>query len=378
MLDFLTELCHAAGEIQAKHLGGVAPEDIELKGPRDLVSFVDRQSEDAICSRIRARFPDDAIYAEESGAAAGSSGVRWIIDPLDGTTNYLHSIPLFAVSIAREVDGVLEEGAVFAPALDELYLAARGQGATCNGKPLAVSPQARIEDALLATGFADNRRTETYRTSRLERVLNGAGGVRRMGAAAMDLCMVARGSLDGFWEWNLSAWDVAAGGLILREAGGRVSDGVGGDDWLDGRSVVATNGLVHEGVLGLVAEAPDPPRMADLQDRMRRFVRARGWEAWHSPKNLAMAASVECAELTELFQWLSSEEAAPGALPAETRAAAGEEMADVLAYLLSMSNALGLDLGTQYLAKMEKNAAKYPPGGRTPEGWGGAGEEGGS
>lgn len=370
MLDDLIAIAHEAGAHLAKHFGRVAPAEIELKGPRDLVSWVDRTAEELIVARLTARFPRDGILGEESADSRGPSGGRFVVDPLDGTTNYLHGIPFFAVSIGYERDGVVTHGVVHAPATGETFAAEAGRGATLNGAPIRVSGEASMGAAIVATGFADARTSEVLRLTRLERVMNEAGCVRRFGAAALDLCYVAKGMFDGFWEWNLSPWDVAAGGLIVREAGGVVSDGAGGGDWLHSRTIVAGNAALHAALLALVRSPAGEPRLSRLQDLMRGFVAERNWEAFHQPKNLAMALAVEAAELAEIFQWLSSEASTKAALPPETRAHAGEELADVLAYALSMANALGLDLSECYLKKMEKNRKKYPVGGPRPEGWG--------
>ncbi len=370
MLDFLIETAREAGDHLMRYFGKVASAEIEQKGPRDLVSHVDRSTEDLVVGRILERFPDDGIVAEEHSSRPGSSGDRWYLDPLDGTTNFLHRIPYFGVSLGYQRQGRMEAGVVLAPALGTLWAAERGKGATANGTPIRCSDQRALDAALLATGFADSRTHERVRLTRLEQVVNAAGGIRRMGAAALDLCMVGEGVLDGFWEWNLSSWDVAAGSLIVTEAGGRVSDGKGGDDWLEGRAVVATNGHLHPALLGLVSGPRPEPRLAELQAEMAAFARSRGFERWHQPKNLAMALSVEAAELLELFQWLSPEESAPEALPEETSRAAADELADVLAYSMSLANRLGIDLAEAWRQKMERNAVKYPADAPRPEAWG--------
>lgn len=375
MKDFLEELARETGAFLLQHLGGVAPADIEVKGPRDLVSWVDRTSEERIRERILARFPEDGFLGEEAAATPGTSGRRWIVDPLDGTSNYLHQVPFFCVSIACQgADGSMEAGVLHVPVFEELFLALRGQGATLNGAPLRVSGTVDLDRALLVTGFADARSADVLRTTRLERLLNRSGGVRRLGSAAYDLCNVARGWMDGFFEWNLSPWDVAAGALVVAEAGGMVTDALGGQDWLEGRTIVAAGPGLHATLLRSLDEPLAEDRLGELQDRMRDFVAARGWESWHSPKNLSTALMVEAGELAEIFQWLTPEEADRGALSPEQLEHAGEELADVLAYALSLSNRLGLDLATAFARKMAANAVRYPPGANTPLGWGGSGK----
>lgn len=373
MQDFLAAIAREAGALLMEHFGRLDQADIESKGPRDLVSFVDRNAEKLLHERILERFPDDGFLGEEGSSRPGTSGARWIVDPLDGTTNYLHGFRFFCVSIGYELDGVMEAGCIFAPALDELYLAQRGQGATLNGEPIHVSGAATIDEALMLTGFADARSYDFLRTTRLERVLNRCAGVRRLGSAAYDMCNVARGCYDGFFEWNLNPWDVAAGAVIIREAGGLVTDAVGGDGWLEGRALVAANPTLHPRLMECLDEPLAEDRMGLLQDQMRHFVERRGWEPWHTPKNLATSLLIEGGELAEHFQWLTPEEAS--SLDAEARRAAGEELADVLSYALSLANSLKLDLATAFQDKMEINARKYPVGEPTPRAWGDSNQE---
>jgi myo-inositol-1(or 4)-monophosphatase len=220
----------------------------------DLVTNVDRACEAHIVAGIEAARPGDGILAEEgSGRPAKGSPWRWVVDPLDGTTNYAHGYPRFCVSIGVERDGEAVAGVVYDPLLDELFRAVRGGGAFCNDRPLRVSGQPALERALLATGFAYDRRESAQDNVREFRAfLKAAGEVRRDGSAALDLCYVAAGRLDGYWEFKLSPWDVAAGGLIVEEAGGRCSDLSGDADYRSGRAVVASNGAIHEAVLALL------------------------------------------------------------------------------------------------------------------------------
>jgi myo-inositol-1(or 4)-monophosphatase len=257
--DAAIELAREAGAIVREGYGTLhAP---ERKGRIDLVTEFDRRSERLILDRIAARFPGHAVLAEESGphagrSAGGASPVRWMIDPLDGTTNFAHNYPFFAVSLGVEIEGALAAGAVYDPVRDEMFAAARGHGATLNGAPLRVSAIARVEDALLVTGFPYDVREHPERIlPAFEAFLVRAQGVRRDGSAALNLCYVAAGRFDGFWEAALSAWDTAAGTAILAEAGGRITDYEGGP-FAPGRgSILATNGRIHDEMKGIIAAA---------------------------------------------------------------------------------------------------------------------------
>jgi myo-inositol-1(or 4)-monophosphatase len=229
------------------------PLEIREKGRRaDLVTIADRASEAAVVARLLADFPSASVLAEEGGAVAGTSDERWIVDPLDGTTNYAHGYPLFCISIAFERAGELVAGVVYAPALGECYLAERGAGARRGDDAIAVSGIERVGDAMVCTGFhpADFTRNARYFARASER----AQAVRRDGSAALDLAFVACGRFDGFWEYDLHAWDVAAGTLLVREAGGIVTRVDGGVASLDGRSILATNGRIHAELQGVLLE----------------------------------------------------------------------------------------------------------------------------
>jgi myo-inositol-1(or 4)-monophosphatase len=228
------------------------PLEIEVKGRRaDIVTAADRASERAVIARLRADFPNAAILAEESGSSGGTTDERWIIDPLDGTTNYAHGYPLYCVSIAYERAGALLAGVVYAPALDECFAAERGSGARCNDVPIAVSTIDRVADAMVCTGFhpADFERNAAY----FARASGRAQAVRRDGSAALDLAFVACGRFDGFWEFDLHAWDVAAGTLLVLEASGIVTRVDGRAAELDGRSILASNGRIHAELQGVLA-----------------------------------------------------------------------------------------------------------------------------
>jgi len=251
------ELVRAAGAILREGYGRAhAP---ERKGRIDLVTEYDRRSERRVLERLRERFPDHAILAEESGAHAGSApgspaDVRWIVDPLDGTTNFAHNYPFFCVSVAAEVGGRLAAGAVYDPVRDELFAAAAGCGATLDGRPIRVSDVARVEDALLVTGFPYDVREHPERSlPAFAAFLVRAQAIRRDGSAALNLCYLACGRFDGFWESSLSPWDVAAGALLVREAGGLVTAYDGGEFRIDGRQILASNGRIHEEMRDVLA-----------------------------------------------------------------------------------------------------------------------------
>jgi len=250
-LAFITALAREAGALLCERLDD--PRDVALKRPHDLVTDADRASEALILRRIREAFPHAAILGEESGSHAGGGDERFIVDPLDGTTNYAHRYPLFCVSIAYERAGVVEAGAVYAPVLQELFTARRGSGATRNGTPIRVSPTARVDDAMVCTGFNPARyaRNGKYFAHLSDR----AQAVRRDGSAALDLAFVAAGVYDAFWEWDLGPWDVAAGALLIEEAGGRASaiDGVPLD--IAAGSILATNAAIHAEMQHLLANA---------------------------------------------------------------------------------------------------------------------------
>lgn len=206
---------------------------VEKKGHNDFVSEADRAAERAVIETIHKHYPDHAIFAEESGAS-GDSETVWIIDPLDGTTNFLHGFPVFCVSIGVQVNGRIEHGVVYDPNRQELFTASRGAGAQLDGRRIRVSGQNHLANALIGTGFpfrqADSEMGPYL--DMLGKIVKNTSGVRRPGAAALDLCYVAAGRLDGFWETGLSPWDLAAGGLIIREAGGIVSALDGSEDYL--------------------------------------------------------------------------------------------------------------------------------------------------
>jgi myo-inositol-1(or 4)-monophosphatase len=260
LLDAAVDFARAAGAVLREGYGRAHRP--ERKGRIDLVTEYDRRSERLLLEAIAGRFPGHAVLAEESGASAPgerAASVRWVVDPLDGTTNFAHNYPFFCVSIAAEVDGVLTAGAVYDPVRDELFAAAAGEGATLNGAPLRVSDIDRVEDALIVTGFPYDVREDPESSLPLfEAFLMRAQGLRRDGSAALNHCYLAAGRFDGFWEGDLSPWDMAAGVLIVREAGGRVTDYEGGPFRLDHRQILASNGRIHDEMRSILAGARSP------------------------------------------------------------------------------------------------------------------------
>ena len=231
---------------------------VQYKGEINLVTEADRLSEELIVERIRKAFPGHDILTEESPETANGSRFRWIVDPLDGTTNYAHGYPVFCVSIALEVDGAIRLGAVCNPMLGELFVAEEGRGAFLNGRPLKVSRTAELSRGLLATGFPYDIRDDRNNNMNYFRALAiNAQAIRRGGSAALDMAYLAAGRLEGFWELKLMPWDTAAGWLLVTEAGGVVTDLKGGPYGLDSPHILASNGLVHEAMMGVLAKA-DP------------------------------------------------------------------------------------------------------------------------
>jgi myo-inositol-1(or 4)-monophosphatase len=230
-LDQIIAWARAAGSILRSGLGGEL--EIEHKGEIDLVTAMDRRSEDYLIGQVRAHFPEHAILSEEAGSLAGRAGDCWYIDPLDGTMNYAHGVPIFAVSIAYAHEGQIQLGVVYDPMQDECFSAERGRGAWLNGKLLRVGTQAVLDQAFLVTGFPYDVRQTTFNNVELfGRMMLRAQSVRRLGSAALDLGYIAAGRFDGYWEIRLKPWDLAAGALIVEEAGGIVTAFDGDPDYL--------------------------------------------------------------------------------------------------------------------------------------------------
>lgn len=231
---------------------------VRYKGEINLVTEADRLSEGMIVERIRESFPDHGILTEESPEIANGSRFRWIVDPLDGTTNYSHGYPVFCVSIALEVEGTIRFGAVFNPMLDEMFIAERGAGASLNGRRLAVSREVDLSRSLLVTGFPyDLREDRNNNINYFDALILKTQAVRRTGSAALDLAYLAAGRFDGFWELKLAPWDMAAGWLLVEEAGGIVTDLNGAPFGLYSPNILASNGLIHAEISRLLA-ATDP------------------------------------------------------------------------------------------------------------------------
>jgi myo-inositol-1(or 4)-monophosphatase len=222
---------------------------IEYKGDVDLVTEADRQSEALILSRIREQWPSHDVMGEEGSRIQTGSDYLWYIDPLDGTTNFAHGFPVFCVSIALEHKGIRVAGAVFDPTRDELFAAELGRGAYLNHSRITVSKIDNLAECLVATGFPSHKRHKNPNIFFYHQITLRTHGVRRAGSAALDLCSVAAGRVDGFWEFNLNPWDTAAGVLIAEEAGGRVSRFDGSSFQIDSRETLASNGLVHNALL---------------------------------------------------------------------------------------------------------------------------------
>ena len=239
------------GKVLKDHFGKLR--DVRKKGAIDLVTEADLASEAVIIDTITTAFPDHGILAEESGHGGGSGIGRWIVDPLDGTTNFAHNLPLFCVSIAYAENDEILAGFVLAPLMEELFVGIKGQGAECNGSAIHVSRTKRLHDSLLVTGFPyDHQTIFKPLMERFGRCLKATQGVRRLGSAALDLCYVASGRFDGFWEQHLKPWDTAAGWIIATEGGARTTTFAGTPYTIDKDEIVSTNGAVHDELLTLL------------------------------------------------------------------------------------------------------------------------------
>ena len=254
-LEVAVAAAETAGEVLRSGFG--REQTVKYKGKVDLVTEVDERAEAVIGEMLRGAFPGYGMLAEEGGRRLGEGDSRWIVDPLDGTTNYAHGLPIFAVSIALERAGEVVLGVVHDPMRGETYVAERGGGATLNGEPIRVSDTDEPIRALLVTGFPYDRSDMGTAVELFGRLTELTQGVRRLGAAALDLCYVAAGRLDAYYEKGLHAWDVAAGSLILKEAGGRITDYRGREVDLEGREIVASNSLLHPVLLEAIGADHD-------------------------------------------------------------------------------------------------------------------------
>jgi len=252
ILADLENLARGAGKILREGYGQQIK--VDYKGVIDPVTEMDRRSEQFLVEGIRSRFPQHSIITEESGLLDGDSAQSWYIDPLDGTVNYAHGVPVFAVSVAYLEMGTPQLGVVYDPMMDECFSAERGRGAWCNGKQLKVSSTPDLTHSLLVTGFGyDIRTAKENNLDHFVRFSMCTQGVRRIGSAAIDLCYVAAGRFDGYWELKLSAWDVAAGGLIAQEAGAVISNTRGGPDFIGPpASVLAANSQIYPQMLEII------------------------------------------------------------------------------------------------------------------------------
>ncbi len=248
--DYLTsmqELAREAGALLLSFFGKVA---IEYKGDADLVTQADRSCEELIVDRIRKQWPGHDLIGEEGSRNETGSDFRWHIDPLDGTTNFAHGFPVFCVSLGLEYKGERIAGVIYDPTRDEIFAAEKGSGASLNGRRIRVSHTARLAESLVATGFPSHKRHKNPNIHFYHQITLRSHGVRRAGSAALDLCCVASGRYDAFWEFNLNSWDTAAGVLLVTEAGGKVTDFFGNPAAVEDRDLIATNGLLHEEMLG--------------------------------------------------------------------------------------------------------------------------------
>ena len=242
---------YRGGEILQRHFGHLST--VNKKGAIDLVTIADIESEQAIVDSIRSTLPDHSILTEEAGLLEGQPEFRWIIDPLDGTTNFAHGLGIFAVSIAYAHRGQPVFGIVLNPINGEMFTATKDQGAFLNHHAISISAAAKVEDSLLVTGFPyDLMRMPSTLVDRFAACLKAAQGIRRLGSAALDLCYVASGRFDGFWEENLKPWDTAAGMLIALEAGARITDFANQPYSIDKKQILATNGHIHSEMLALL------------------------------------------------------------------------------------------------------------------------------
>ncbi len=260
-LPAIEAIARDAGDIARD--GYARPRDITFKGAVDLVTQYDTASEELILGRLRAAYPEHDVYAEESGVSGTTAPYVWVVDPIDGTTNFAHGFPVFAISIALAERSAHDgksalrpvAGVVYDPLRDECFAAARGAGATLNGAPLRVSGTPVVDRSLIATGFPYDIRTVGAPWNNLDffvRMHLVAQGLRRAGAAALDLAYVAAGRLDGYWELSVKPYDIAAGVLLVEEAGGRLTDLYGHEREYSGRTILATNGLIHDEALALL------------------------------------------------------------------------------------------------------------------------------
>jgi len=246
LIDIVEKIVRSAGEILRSHYGKLQHTHVDEKSAHDYVTIADKASESFIIDKLTDAFPEIGILAEESGEAINNHTSYWIIDPLDGTKNFIQSIPYFAISIGLMTNNELTFGIVYHPMMDECFYAEKGKGAFLNGVPISISPLSDFSRGFISTGFPFKKR-ELSRAyfSAFEDIFSQITNVRRCGAAALDLAYTAAGRYDGFWELGLSPWDMAAGALLIKEAGGIVTDFNGNDDYLNSGNIIAGNSIIH-------------------------------------------------------------------------------------------------------------------------------------
>lgn len=255
MIQLATEAALEAGRFLKMSVGKIKQIERKQGQELNLVTEIDKKSEEMIIRKIKQRYPHHDFLAEESGSHEKKSDYKWVIDPLDGTTNFTHGFPIFCVSIALEVKGEVVLGVVYDPNADELYSAERGKGATLNGKPIRVSKVSTLIESMLVTGFPYTIRENPDEIIRhFSSFLVEAQAIRRLGSAALDLCYVAAGRLDGFWETSLNPWDMAAGVLIAEEAGGKFTDFRGFPSSIYNKQLLVSNGLIHEQMVNVLGK----------------------------------------------------------------------------------------------------------------------------
>lgn len=249
MLNIAIRAARAAGDSIVREMDRVSDISVDIKGKNDFVTEVDKHAEQIIINTIHSSYPDHAFLAEETGES-GESDFLWIIDPLDGTTNFLHGFPHFAVSIALQHKGTLDQAVVYDPLKQELFTASKGKGALLNNRKIRVSSKTSLDGALLGTGFPfrDEQQMHSFISS-FQALFPDVAGIRRAGVASLDLAYVACGRLDGFWEYSLKPWDIAAGALLVQEAGGINSELTGGVNYMDSGSIISANAKLLKAML---------------------------------------------------------------------------------------------------------------------------------
>jgi myo-inositol-1(or 4)-monophosphatase len=253
--ELAISIAKQAGKILRENIGKITADAVEDKRPFDYVTEIDKACEQLIINSIKQYFPGHEILAEESGKNQNTNSYRWIIDPLDGTTNFIHGVPHSSISIALQKEDEMILGVIYDPYRDELYYAERGNGAYCNNQRIHVSRQANINNCLIATGFPFKSRHLLDRYWKvLSAIFMEVSGIRRTGSAALDLAYVACGRFDGFWELKLSPWDIAAGAIIIEEAGGKITDFEGKSNHIWTGNVLASNAIIHDFIMSKVQQ----------------------------------------------------------------------------------------------------------------------------